>query len=129
MTYKRKVIIVENIISDIAALIYTIFLVQYNKILYEIQSRYDNKFIQALNVVKEPHFYTYFFLGILFAGLLIWNSVRNYRFRKELEIATIILILLNCCFLIALIIAYSNPIFTTMITLLTVAGIIVAANQ
>ncbi len=114
---------------DIGTVIYIFLLSRYNKILYEIQEKYTNVFIQAVHIVEEPNYYGYLIAGAVFVILLIFVSVKSYRAREEIGIlGVMIMIVINIILLISLLIVYSNPVFTAFATMSTVAGVGSAAS-
>lgn len=116
-----------NIGIDIAAIVFTIFLSRYNKVLYEIQSNYSSKIEQSWHIVGEPRFFRYLIGGALFALVLVLISLWDYRSRYELGVATLFVIVVNIAVLIALIVVYSNPVFTAFVVVLSCVGVAIGA--
>jgi len=115
--------IAANIVVDIIALIYIFRLWQYNKLLYEVQAQYSSKIEQAFNVIKVSGFFSYLLCGIICASLLIAISVFIFKRRSDIGLTPVcVTILGNLLVLIVLIIVFSNPIFTTIVTVITAGG-------
>lgn len=128
MTGKIKLKIALNAAADIMVGIYILRLLNYNKILEEIQSVYDNKILQAWKVVGEPDFLYYLVGGAVSALALIAISLFDYRIRDEMGVKIVVVhIVIHVIVLIWLLVVYSNPIFTTFVTVLASAGIALAA--
>lgn len=111
----------------ITTVVFTIKLNSYNKILSSIQSRYDNKIQQALEVASHPDYFTYFLLGIIFIALLVWYTV--FTFKAKIGNEILIVALINLILLIVLLIVFWNPIVTTFAVLLISGGVCMIANS
>ena len=126
----RKIKIGISLGIDIATIIFIFLLRRYNQVLYEIQSKYTNKLMQSFYIVGEHDFLKYFIGGLIFAALLIFISVKDYKSRDEIGSGiALILIFINAFLLVTLIIVYANPVFTSMVVVLTCVGVGTSGKQ
>lgn len=117
-------------ISEFIILIGTIYFIlklnSYNKILMEIQSRYENEIRRALEVANEPSYLKY-----LFGGGLVILIIIGYTFIviKKLRLESTLIVLINIIILIVFFKVYWNPVLATFTVLLTIGGIFTLANS
>lgn len=126
---KQKFSIAIHIIVWISSIVYTVLLNGYNKILHEIEEKYENAIQRAWEISKEQYFWTYFCVGLVLAIILIACMGFCIRNREELGILMIFLVLLNIAVLIGMLIIYSNPVFTTAVTVIFLVGSIGLASE
>ena len=125
MCIKIKCLI--NIIADIGTIIFLCFVWKYNQRLIKIQDHYSDILQKAFHVVNEPNFHFIMVAGVIIVAILIILSIWVFSLRHEIKmIYVIILIFLHLIMIIALIEAYSNPIFTSFAIVVGFSGLIIA---
>jgi len=123
MTDDKKIILGVNGILEFITVIFIIFLRRYSMELLFIQAQYENKIEQALNVIREPRYLNYLVGGLVFAALLIAASVWNFKKIGESGVVSIVMMVVNIVVLVVLGIAFWNPIFTALLTVLVALGV------
>lgn len=110
----------------IGTLSFILKLNSYNKILLDIQSRYSNEIIKALEVAKEPSYFNYFFGGAFVIIVLIGYTMFVL---KKLRGESILIVIINIILIIVFFKVYWNPVLATFAVLLTIGGIFAVANS
>lgn len=115
---RNKCYLIGELIVMLVTLFFIFKLNSYNKILHDIQSIYNNKIQQTLEVAKEPNYFNYLILGFIFILLLVGYTILIFKARIGNEFW--IIMLMNSILLIALLIVFWNPVLATFATLLIV---------
>lgn len=126
MRDNKKYFIGEFIVM-IGTIVFIFKLNSYNKILQDIQNKYDNKIQQVLQIASEPDYFKYLLGGFIFILLLVLYTV--YVFKAKIGNEIFIIALINIILLIILIIVFWNPIITTFAVLLISGGVFIIANS
>ncbi|MGU8438675.1 hypothetical protein [Clostridium perfringens] len=122
---ENKAYWIFEFIIFIGTIFFILKLNSYNKILIEIQSRYTNKIIKAIEVSKEPSYFYYLLSGGAVIAILIGYIFFVFnKIHKE----SIFIVLINIILLIVFFRVYWNPILATFATLLVIGGIFGMAN-
>lgn len=118
---KKFCLQLEGIIT-VSTIIFIIRLHFYNQQLFRIQATYDNSIEAAFATLQEPNIPIYLFIGFAITAILVYFSYKSFILADELGYIILINILVNVILLIFLILAFSNPIFTSIATVVVVIG-------
>lgn len=125
-----KIKILINLLADMGTIIFLCFVWDYNQRLIEIQDQYNGILQKAFYVVREPAFYPVMVAGLIVVVILIMLSVWMFSLRHEIKkIYVLIFILLHLIMIMALIEAYSNPIFTSFAIVSGFGGLLMISHS
>ena len=113
MNVNRKYLIL-NAAANMLAMVYILLLRNFNEMLRDISSQYDEIFERAIKIMGVSGFFEYLFFGAIFIVFLIVMIVVNWKSINIVMIEKIIYILLNISILLVLLIAFADPILTTV---------------
>ena len=104
MNVNRKYLIL-NAAANMLAMVYILLLRNFNEMLRDISSQYDEIFERAIKIMGVSGFFEYLFFGAIFIVFLIVMIVVNWKS---------INIVINISILLVLLIAFADPILTTV---------------
>lgn len=123
---KNKLYWIGEAIIAIGAIYFILKLNSYSKILIDIQNRYSNTILKAIEVAKEPSYFHYLLGGALVLTILISYIMFVFmRIRWE----SIFIILINIILIIVFFTVYWNPILMTFAILLGISGVLGLVNS
>ncbi|MGU8487707.1 hypothetical protein ACV3OC_12855 [Clostridium perfringens] len=118
---KYKLYWICEAIIAIGSIYFILKLNSYSKILIDIQNRYSNTILKAIEVAKEPLYFHYLLGATLVITILISYIMFVFmRIRWE----SIFIILINIILIIVFFIVYRNPILMTFAILLGISGVL-----
>ena len=121
---KLKLQIVAEVVLIVLVLVFHRNLRQFNQILFNMRSRYDNEILWAFSAFHVERFLSFFFGGILAAIALGVLTIIFWKTREDQEetIFSLIAGLINIILVILLIVALNNPIFRIILIVISIGG-------
>lgn len=118
---KNKLYWICEAIIAIGTIYFILKLNSYSKILIDIQNRYSNTILKAIEVAKEPSYFHYLLGGALVLTILISYIIFVFM---RIKWESIFIILINIVLIIVFFTVYLNPILMAFAILLGISEIL-----